>query len=75
MCVFGTVARKATVRERTQAVEKLSASEAETGRLHLELAAARTAAADKQASVIAEFFMWMSCLGSTVTDQFVLNQE
>ncbi|CAM9394029.1 unnamed protein product, partial [Sphacelaria rigidula] len=43
---------KATVRERTQAVEKLSASEAETGRLHLELAAARTAAADKQASTL-----------------------
>lgn len=36
--------RQTTIRERTQTVEKLSVSEAETGRLHVDLAAARAAA-------------------------------
>lgn len=49
-------------------MEKLSVSEAETGRLHLELAAARTAAADKEASMIAESYLWMSFLGPTVPE-------
>lgn len=50
-CLFCTFLRQATIRERTQAVEKLSISEAETGRLHVELAAACAAAENSKARV------------------------
>lgn len=43
---------QAATRERTQAMEKLSAAEAETGRLHVELASALAAAEKHKASMM-----------------------